>query len=207
MCAGGPVRDGDRGERARLHLTAGHQSANSADMASDAPDTVQVDHDAEPELPPPTDIEPAQREWYESPWLWAAGVVVLLLSIPLLLEVTSGGRKAAATSKPLADPAALAASEAAAAPVAEPTAAAPVTSFESPRAAEGGPPPRATPPSVVPRPPEPARQMVIKCMEKGGRIVYTQTGACTGSMVPVPIDADKNVVDSSTLPPRAAASR
>jgi hypothetical protein len=57
---------------------------------------------------------------------------------------------------------------------------------------------------VTPRPAEPdPRQIVIKCMEPGGRIVYTQTGACTGNMVPVPIDADKNLVDSPA-PKRAA---
>jgi hypothetical protein len=178
-------------------------------MPSDHPDTLQFDRDAEPIIaPPPT--EPPEREWYESPWLWAVVVVALLLSIPLLLELTSGGKRSASRAR--ADGAPSASSAASALPAARaPTpavAASPPSFIEPPRAGDPGtPPPRATPLSVMPRPPEPApRQTVIKCMEKGGRIVYTQTGACTGSMVPVPIEVDKNVVDSP-LPPRAPASR
>jgi hypothetical protein len=35
--------------------------------------------------------------------------------------------------------------------------------------------------------------MVTKCIERG-RVVYSQTGECAGSVTAVPIDADKNVV-------------
>ncbi|MFO1217800.1 MAG: hypothetical protein U1E89_05375 [Burkholderiaceae bacterium] len=168
-------------------------------MASDHPDTVIVDpppgddqtpHDA-PLAPPPP------REWYESPLLWAGVVVVVLLSIPALLELTGGSRKAAANKT--AAPTGL---------LPLPPASVPVAKGPEPSIGGTAPgaPPRATPPSVAaPRPAEDARQMVIKCREPNGRIVYTQTGACTGSMVPVPIDADKNVVESAApKPPQAA---
>jgi len=168
-------------------------------MATEHVDTVIVD-------PPPDGDERArapapalpEREWHESPLLWVGVVVVLLLSIPMLLELSGGSRNKAGDGKPSA-----------------PTDLLPLPPAPQPSVPAGpqpsiggtapGAPPRAAPPSVVtPRPTEPdARQIVIKCMEPGGRIVYTQTGACTGNMVPVPIDADKNLVDSPA-PKRAA---
>lgn len=174
-------------------------------MATEQPDTVIVD-------PQPDDDEPSRarepvlpaREWYESPLLWAGVVVVVLLSIPMLLELSSGSRKqaAAGSGKPSAPTDLL------------PLPASPRASVSAaPQPSIGGTapgaPPRATPALIAPRPPEPdTRQMVIKCMEPGGRIVYTQTGACTGNMVPVPIDTGKNLVDSPAPRPAApAASR
>ncbi|MBL8319263.1 MAG: hypothetical protein JNJ42_12705 [Burkholderiaceae bacterium] len=177
-------------------------------MATENVDTVIVD-------PPPESDERSRasatvlpaREWYESPLLWAGVVVVVLLSIPMLLELSGGSRNKPTDAKANA-----------------PTDLLPLPPAPKPSVPAGpqpsiggtapGAPPRATPPSVVtPRPTDPdPRQIVIKCMEPGGRIVYTQTGACTGNMVPVPIDADKNVVDSpapkrAASGPRAAASR
>ena len=168
-------------------------------MATEHVDTVIVDPppDGDERSREPSPVLP-EREWYESPLLWVGLVVVLLLSIPMLLELSSGSR-----AKPAAGTASA------------PTGLLPLPPAPQPSVPAGpqpsiggtapGAPPRATPPSVVPRPMvEPdSRQIVIKCMEPGGRIVYTQTGACTGNMVPVPIDADKNVVDP-LVPKRVA---
>lgn len=180
-------------------------------MATEHPDTVIID-------PPPDDDAPSRarepalpaREWYESPLLWAGVVVVVLLSIPMLLELSSGGRKQAAAGGKASAPTDLL-------PL-PPTPQASVSAAPQPSIGGTAPgaPPRATPALIAPRPQEPdSRQMVIKCMEPGGRIVYTQTGACTGNMVPVPIDADKNLVDSpapkragpAAAPAAPAASR
>jgi hypothetical protein len=168
-------------------------------MATEHVDTVIVDPPPESDERPraPAAVLP-EREWYESPLLWAGVVVVVLLSIPMLLELSGGSRTKPADGK-------------AAAPTdllplpPTPQASVPAGPQPSIGGTAPGAPPRATPPSVVtPRPAEPdPRQIVIKCMEPGGRIVYTQTGACTGNMVPVPIDADKNLVDSPA-PKRAA---
>ena len=53
---------------------------------------------------------------------------------------------------------------------------------------------------------DPTRQMITKCYEKG-RVVYTQTGACTGSMSAVPIDTGKNVVGPGGASAPAGGSR
>jgi len=178
-------------------------------MATEQPDTVIVDQS-------PYDDEPSRarepvlpaREWYESPLLWAGVVVVVLLSIPMLLELSSGGRKQAAVGGKASAPTDLL-----------PLPPAPQASVSAaPQPSIGGTapgaPPRATPALIAPRPPEvDPKQVVIKCMEPGGRIVYTQTGACTGNMVPVPIDTEKNLVDSPApkragpAPAAPAASR
>jgi hypothetical protein len=54
--------------------------------------------------------------------------------------------------------------------------------------------------------------MVTKCLENG-RVIYTQTGHCGGSVSAVPIDADKNVLgpdraatDAPGRPPPAAGT-
>lgn len=197
-------------------------------MVTDSPDTVLLDeHPApRPAPPPPSPVPPPlppldalpEREWFERPPFWVAVVVLMLLSIPMLVECSSRRGKApvplarpdAAASLPAAAAAASAAPAAVVAPVV-----APVAGAEGGRAE--GAPPRATPPSVVnPRSnaAEPNKQMVTKCLENG-RVIYTQTGACTGSMVPVPIDTDKNLVDSPApqlnrnvvKPPPVAGSR
>jgi hypothetical protein len=48
--------------------------------------------------------------------------------------------------------------------------------------------------------------MVAKCIERG-RVVYSQTGECAGSVTAVPIDADKNVVGADDQPARAGAGK
>lgn len=189
-------------------------------MATDSPDTVLLDEHPVPRpapppappspVPPPPPLPPPdglpERAWFEKPPFWVAVVVLMLLSIPMLAECTSRRGKVATPVK-AAQPLS-AVPSAPAAPVA-PVAPAVGTVGGT---AEGAPP-RATPPSVVnPRPSaaEPNKQMVTKCVENG-RVIYTQTGACTGSMVPVPIDTDKNLVDSPApqlaKPPPVSASR
>jgi len=187
-------------------------------MATDSPDTVLLDEHPVPRSapPPPSSSSPVppppppppldglpERTWFEKPPFWVAVVVLMLLSIPMLAECTSRRGKVAT---PVARPAPLSA-----VPSAPASPVAPVVGTEGGRAE--GAPPRATPPSVVnPRPnaAEPNKQMVTKCVENG-RVIYTQTGACTGSMVPVPIDTDKNLVDSPApqlaKPPPVSASR
>lgn len=174
-------------------------------MATEHVDTVIVDPppDGDGRSRAPSPVLP-EREWYESPLLWAGVVVVVLLSIPMLLELSSGSRKLAGAGGKASAPTGLLPLP----PAPQPSV--PAGPQPSIGGTAPGAPPRATPPSVVtPRPAEPdSRQIVIKCMEPGGRIVYTQTGACTGNMVPVPIDADKNVVDPlvpKRVPPAAPA--
>ena len=193
-------------------------------MTPDSPDTVLLDeHPAPRPAPPPSPPSPPpppappldglpERTWFEKPPFWVSVVVLMLLSIPMLVECSS--RRGKVPVPPVVRPNA-AASLPAAAASAPAAVAAPVVGTEGGRAE--GAPPRATPPSVVnPRPnaAEPNKQMVTKCLENG-RVIYTQTGACTGSMVPVPIDTEKNLVDSPApqlnrnvaKPPPVAGSR
>lgn len=182
-------------------------------MAPDSPDTVLLDEHPVPRpSPPPALAEPPppdpphdalpERAWFERPPFWVAAVVLMLLSIPMLVECSGpGSGKKAAASPPMP-------------PKPAPSTAAEVSPAPAPAGAEGGraegAPPRATPPSVTPVRPsaEPGKQMVTKCVENG-RVIYTQTGACTGSMVPVPIDTEKNLVDSPApqLRPPSVPSR
>ena len=167
-------------------------------MASEQPDTVIVDpssQDDDPSLARAPVLR--AREWYESPLLWVGVVVVLLLSIPMLLELSSSSRRQAAAAGKASAPTDLL-------PL-PPAPQAPVSAAPQPSIGGTAPgaPPRATPALTAPRQTEAdPRQVVIKCMEPGGRIVYTQTGACTGNMVPVPIDTETNLVDSP-VPKRA----
>jgi hypothetical protein len=48
--------------------------------------------------------------------------------------------------------------------------------------------------------------MVAKCIERG-RVVYSQTGECAGSVTAVPIDADKNVVGTDRPAREGAGNR
>lgn len=145
-------------------------------MSTDQPDTVLVDDE------PQVDVEPVlpDRAWSESPLLWVSVVVVMLTSIPAMLEYTRSGVKAAPKASVEAQQIAM--------PQPAP---APVADTQRPEVA----PPRPTPQTVVRRQPEPARQTVIKC-KQGGRTTYTQTGACAGQMAAVPIDTEKNLVDA-----------
>jgi hypothetical protein len=146
-------------------------------MSTDQPDTVLVDDE------PQVDVEPVlpDRTWSESPLLWVSVVVVMLISIPAMLEYTRSGGKAAPKAPVEAQQIAMP----------QPVPAAPVADPPRPMVA----PPRPTPQTVVRRQPEPARQTVIKC-KQGGRTTYTQTGACAGQMAAVPIDTERNLVDA-----------
>jgi len=142
----------------------------------------QPEEAAEPQLP--------ARTWKEDPLLWIVVVVAVFMAVPFLaswatrMPLGSAARSAQAGSAPLA------ASEPATAEVATP---------------RGGVPPEAMPdrPAPLPAraPADPARQTVTKCVENG-RVVYTQTGECAGSVSAVPIDTRKNVIGAG-----GAASR
>ena len=136
----------------------------------------------------------AQREAARKlPRRWMAVVALVLLSVPMLRECSKGRQLArAATAVGAAQAAAAAASANAEAEAA-------IAQPAVPPAAE---PPPARPPGVeITRPQGQAppsmtggsRQTVTKCIERG-RVVYSQTGECAGSVTAVPIDADKNVV-------------
>jgi hypothetical protein len=135
------------------------------------------------------DQAPPERTWKESPLLWIAVVVVVFMAVPFFANW--GARTSAAAKARHA--------QAASAPVAAPEEA----------ATESVTPEGSAPAAVADRPAplparalaDPARQMVSKCVENG-RVVYTQTGQCAGSVTAVPIDTSKNVVG-----PGGAASR
>jgi hypothetical protein len=131
-----------------------------------------------------------ERTWKDNPLLWIGVVVAVFMAVPFLANWATrtppgaGARNAQAASAPPAAP--------------------------EPLAAEGATPQRtASAPAVPDRPAplparalaDPGRQMVTKCVERG-RVVYTQTGECAGSVSAVPIDTSKNVVG-----PGGAASR
>jgi hypothetical protein len=128
------------------------------------------------------------RTWKENPLLWIGVVVAVFMAVPFLANwatrtpTGAGARNAPAASAPLAAP--------------------------EQAATESAPPERSAPevvdrPAPLPAraPAEPGKQMVTKCLENG-RVVYTQTGQCAGSVSAVPIDTSKNVVG-----PGAGASR
>jgi len=137
------------------------------------------------------------RTWKENPLIWIALVVAMFLAVPLLASMATRG-KAVAPAKARAE---TTASQPAAAepepPAAVPTAT-PATATVAPARPQA--PVSELPPNLRPQT-DAARQMITKCYENG-RVVYTQTGACTGSMTAVPIDTGKNVVG----PGNAAAS-
>jgi hypothetical protein len=140
------------------------------------------------------------RTWKENPMIWIGLVVAMFLAVPLLASL------ATRDATPKRAPAAAAASvpqpaeaEPAVVPAAATPTAVPVNTAPSP-------PPRLAsdaPPALRAQATDPSRQMITKCYEKG-RVVYTQTGACTGSMSAVPIDTGKNVVGPGGAAPAAS---
>jgi len=131
-------------------------------------------------MPPEAAIEQLlpDRTWKDNPLLWIGVVVAVFMAVPFLANwatrAPTAARNAAAASAPLVAP--------------------------EQAATENATPERSSPdvvdrPAKLPaRPPaEPGRQMVTKCLENG-RVVYTQTGQCAGSVSAVPIDTGKNVV-------------
>ena len=139
------------------------------------------------------------RTWKENPLIWIALVVAMFMAVPLLASMATRDKAAA---KARAQSAASAPEESAPAPeVAVPTAApAPVNTTAAPS------PPAANvnelPPNLRPQT-DASRQMITKCYENG-RVVYTQTGKCTGSMTAVPIDTGKNIVGPGNGTPAGA---
>ena len=141
-------------------------------------------------MPPEVAVEQLlpDRTWKDNPLLWIGVVVAVFMAVPFLASwATRAPTGASARNAP-----------AASAPLAPPEQA----------ATESATPERSSPevvdrPAKLPaRPPaEPGRQMVTKCLENG-RVVYTQTGQCAGSVSAVPIDTGKNVVG-----PGASATR
>ena len=161
--------------------------------AAAAPQTAEA-FEAVEQMGPPS--------WKENPLIWIALVVAMFLAVPLLASMsTRGGTPAkrppaaAAASAPVEDV------SPAAAPIAAPPTATvvPANTAPSPPAAFAS----DVPPAMRAQATDPTRQMVTKCYEKG-RVVYTQTGACTGSMSAVPIDTGKNVVGPGTGAPAPA---
>jgi len=164
-------------------------------MADDYRPTEPVEsfESVEPQMrPPPEAIEPSlpPRSWKENSLLWIGLVVAVFMAVPFLASWTTRTAPAASARNPQAASAPAAAAE--------------------PVAAESATPQPNAPAAAVPDRPaplparalaDPARQTVTKCVERG-RVVYTQTGECAGSVSAVPIDTGKNVVG-----PGAAASR
>jgi hypothetical protein len=183
----------------------GQRKDGAAESADDAESTqfphteaIQRDDDELPPAPPRAAmVEVEQNSWRHNPLVWVLLVVAMFLSVPLLSECSHGTRRERAV-KP-----------AEAASVAEPAAAAQAS--DPPAVVEAARPPTAslaTPKNVQAAPGPPAdgtRQMITKCVERG-RIVYTQTGECSGNVSAVPIDTDKNVVGNDK-PAREGAPR
>jgi hypothetical protein len=145
--------------------------------------TVQLppDDDLPPELPP--ELPPPERGPRRSSLVLVGVVVLVFMAVPLLANLATRSPERAKT----------------------PAASEPVATVQSPPPAAAPAPQRSEPAPVVPdRPaptparalPDPSRQMVTKCIEHG-RVVYTQTGDCSGSVSAVPIDTGKNVVGPS----------
>jgi hypothetical protein len=129
------------------------------------------------------------RTWKDNPLLWIGVVVAVFMAVPLFANwaqrapAGTGARAGQAASAPSSAP--------------EPTA------TEVPSAPRDVPADVPDRPAPLPAraPADPSRQMVTKCIDRG-RVVYTQTGECAGSVSAVPIDPSKNVVG-----PGGAASR
>jgi len=184
----------------------GQRKDGAAERADEAeptafPHTEAIQRYEDEEVPPAPPqaalVEAERNTWRHNPLVWVLLVVAMFLSVPLLSECSVGARRDR-VAKP-----------AAAASVAEPAAAAessePAPNPEPARAPTGS---QATPKNAqaAPRPPaDGSRQMITKCIERG-RIVYTQTGECAGSVSAVPIDTDKNVVGNEK-PAREGAAK
>ena len=139
----------------------------------------RVPPDDGPAAPPPPERSPKGRSL-----LWVGVVVLVFLAVPLFANF--------ATRTPVRAKAPVASAPVASAPAVEAASA-----VEAPRAEVQSQPATPVPDRPAPLParalPDPARQVVTKCIERG-RVVYTQTGDCTGSVSAVPIDTGKNVV-------------
>ena len=151
---------------------------------SEATHTQEVYESIELMLPP--------RTWKENPMIWIGLVVAMFLAVPLLASMaTSRG-----TASKRAPAAAAASTPADPAPAVAPAVTTAVPAATSVVDTGPSPPPvvsRDAPPALRAQANDPSRQMITKCYENG-RVVYTQTGSCTGSMSAVPIDTGKNVV-------------
>jgi hypothetical protein len=118
--------------------------------------------------------------------IWVVLVVAMFLAVPLLTECSMDGRLGRdAAAKPVPAPAV-------GPPAAQAPAAAPDTAVPTSPQQPSGTAVRAGAQPARPAA-DGARSMVTKCLENG-RVIYTQTGQCGGSVSAVPIDADKNVV-------------
>jgi len=151
----------------------------------------QVPPDDERPAPPTPSGQPRRS----SLW-WIAVVVAVFMAVPLLASLSTRSpvrAKAPTASEPVV---------AADAPSAAPARAVPATVRVAPASASPAPevPDRPAPAPARPLP-EPDRQMVTKCVERG-RVVYTQTGECGGSVSALPIDPGKNVVGPARDAPR-----
>jgi len=144
--------------------------------------TVQLppdDYDVPPE--PLPEMPPAEQGPRRSSLVWVGIVVVVFMAVPLLASLstrTAPRAKAPAASEPVA--------------AVEPDAASPAAA-PAERSAPAAPIPDRPAPMPARALADPQRQVVTKCIDRG-RVVYTQTGECTGSMTAVPIDTSKNVV-------------
>jgi hypothetical protein len=139
------------------------------------------------------------RTWKESPLVWIALVVAMFMAVPLLASMATRDT-VAKPPKPRAEaPARLPANPPADAEPA-PATAVPVVAPAPARAIVTPTPGNVSdlPPNLRPQT-DASRQMITKCYENG-RVVYTQTGKCTGSMSAVPIDTGKNVVGPGNAP-------
>ena len=152
------------------------------------PVMVYEPHEKQPP-PDPADQPPPERTWKENPLLWIAVVVAVFMAVPFFANFGTRAPKAAPASN----------AQAASAPLDAPEPAA------TDSAAARGTPAPDVPDRPAPLPAralaDPGRQVVTKCIDRG-RVVYTQTGECAGSVSAVPIDTGKNVVG-----PGGAASR
>ena len=147
------------------------------------------------EVPRPVDDDEFQpprrpeRSGKNNSLLWIGVVVLVFMAVPLFANFAN--RTPARAKAPAAASAPLAVAEPASAERPAP---------EQPTAAQV--PDRPAP--LPARPPaDPTKQMVTKCIERG-RVVYTQTGECAGSVSAVPIDASKNVVGPGRDAPRTS---
>ena len=144
------------------------------------------------------------RTWKESPLIWIALVVAMFMAVPLLANMAtrdspakpSKARAEATATNPPAD----AAPQAEAVPVVAPSPA-PARAMVAPTPGNVS----ELPPNLRPQT-DASRQMITKCYENG-RVVYTQTGKCTGSMTAVPIDTGKNVVGPGNGEPAAPGAK
>ena len=143
------------------------------------------------------------RTWKESPVIWIALVVAMFMAVPLLASMATRDT-ATKSSKPRAQapasaPADPEPAQATAVPVVAP---APAREIVAPTPGNVS----DLPPNLRPQT-DASRQMITKCYENG-RVVYTQTGACTGSMTAVPIDTGTNVVGpGGTTAPAAGTNK